>query len=89
MDMPEWWKSRRLSAQYDIDHPVASRPSKSFCEERIKIFDLMKEMAEVLEYYAHKDHYEPNNGLSMSNPGVLFEGGDMARAVLNKFKEWK
>lgn len=48
---------------------------------------LSEELVEALEYYAHPDHYTETMRMEgLRQPGVLTEGGEMARKALSNFK---
>lgn len=48
----------------------------------------LKEVEEILQYYAHPDHYEPWESMAGSHgPGVLVGKGDKARAYFEKWVE--
>lgn len=75
MKMPEGLKTLRWCADMS-----AAQSNSLRCANCIEdAFQLMKEMAEALEYYAEDQrYYNPHN----VNP-------DAAMITLNKFKEWK
>ncbi len=54
-------------------------------DEHQKCEPMIKELTKALEYYSHPDHYTESQTLGgIRQPGVLTEGGKLAREVLNK-----
>lgn len=74
MEMPEGYK--RTYNEWNSHDP--------YFENRIKALDLMKEMAEALEY-AKEIEYK-----YMSSIGIVYDGSKtIIKEALNRFKEWK
>lgn len=70
MDLPEGWRALRKIRFENADEV-----------EILTCLDLMKEMAETLEYYARDPHIEEGH---ICDPSPY-----KAQTVLEKFREWK
>lgn len=80
--MPEGWKK--------FSRPLLESNYSNLgnAEDLYKAMDLMKEMAETLEYYAEGGHTEPFSNRLANNFAEEYPG-KVANDILKKFKEWK
>ena len=72
------WKEFPNLSYVSPSHTFGEYPTPSQ-----SLSDLLHEIRETLEYYAHPDHYEESHTLSgIRKPGVLTEAGGFARTSL-------